>query len=518
MSGSHALGAPDGRAETNLGQPLVELKDIHKRFGGVHALRGVSLTVPGATVIGLAGENGAGKSTLLKVLSGLYTPDQGEVIIDGEPQSDYSPATARAAGIATVTQELSLVDHLSVSENVLLMQEPRNRLGLIRRRAVRERCAAALGQLGATISPDAMVRDLSFADRQLVEIAKALVQDPRLLVLDEPTSGLRDAEAGRLLETVAELRRTGRSIIFITHRMSEMFEVCDSFTVLKDGRSVGNVPRAEATPSAIIRLMVGRDIASLFPDKAAKPPGTSLLRARDFSVTGTSVAGIDLDVRAGEVVGLAGLAGNGQNELLEGLAGLRRAVGEQLVGARRGPFRNPAAAIAAGVALIPEDRKTQGLVLELSVRSNVGLPTIRRRARAGIVDRRAEQALAESTVSSLSVRPSDPDVAAGGLSGGNQQKVVLGKWLAADPAVYLCSDPTRGIDVGTKQEIYELLRRLAAQGSGLVLLSTELTELVGVCDRVLVMSSGQIVAELSGTEITEENITAASFGEEVMAS
>jgi ribose transport system ATP-binding protein len=518
MSGSHELSQPDGRVQRASGQPLVELTDIHKRFGGVHALRGVSLTVPRATVIGLAGENGAGKSTLLKVLSGLYVPDQGDVVIDGQPQRDYSPATARAAGIATVTQELSLVDHLSVSENVMLMQEPRNRLGLIRRKVVRERCLAALAQLGATISPDAMIRDLSFADRQLVEIAKALVQDPRLLVLDEPTSGLRDAEVGRLLETVAELRRSGRSIIFITHRMSEMFEVCDSFTVLKDGRSVGSVPRADATPSAIISMMVGRDIASLFPEKTATTPGASALRVHGFGVTGTAVTGIDLDVRAGEVVGLAGLAGNGQNELLEGLAGLRRSVGEQLVGTRRGPFRDPAAAIAAGVALIPEDRKTQGLVLELSVRANVGLPTIRRRAHAGIVDRRAEQALAESTVTSLSVRPGDPDVAAGGLSGGNQQKVVLGKWLAADPSVYLCSDPTRGIDVGTKQEIYELLRRLAAQGSAVVLLSTDLTELVGVCDRVLVMSGGRIVAELAGAEITEENITAASFGEEVMAS
>lgn len=518
MSGTETAGPADGRVDSNAHQPLVELKDIHKRFGGVHALRGVSLTVSRATVIGLAGENGAGKSTLLKVLSGLYTPGQGQVIIDGRPQSDYSPVAARAAGVATVTQELSLVDHLSVSENVLLMQEPRNRFGLIRRREVRTRCAAALDQLGAAISPDAMVRDLSFADRQLVEIAKALVQEPRLLVLDEPTSGLRDAEVGRLLQTVTELKRSGRSIIFITHRMSEMFEVCDSFTVLKDGRSVGNLPRSEATPSTIIRLMVGRDIASLFPDKDETTPGPPLLEVSGFSVIGTSVADIDLRVCAGEVVGVAGLAGNGQNELLEGLAGLRRAVGKEVVGARRGPFRSPAAAIAAGVALIPEDRKTQGLVLELSVRSNIGLPTIRRRAHAGLVDRRAEQALAESTVTALSVRPGNPDVSAGGLSGGNQQKVVLGKWLAANPDVYLCSDPTRGIDVGTKQEIYELLRRLAGQGSGVVLLSTDLPELVGVCDRVLVMSRGRVVAELSGPEITEENITAASFGEEVRAS
>ena len=518
MSGSHPADAVQSRDPLDERQPLVELRDIHKRFGGVHALRGVSLTVPRSAVIGLAGENGAGKSTLLKVLSGLYRPDEGEVVVDGRPQTDYSPAAARAAGIATVTQELSLVDHLSVSENVLLMQEPRNRFGLVRRGAVRARCAEALGQLGAAISPDAMVRDLSFADRQLVEIAKALVQDPRLLVLDEPTSGLRDAEVSRLLQTVAELKRSGRSIIFITHRMSEMFEVCDSFTVLKDGQSVGALPRSAATPSAIIRLMVGRDIASLFPEKVAPAPGPPLLEARGFSVTGTSVADVDLRVCAGEVVGLAGLAGNGQNELLEGLAGLRRSVGEQVVATRRGPFRSPAAAIAAGVALIPEDRKTQGLVLELPVRSNIGLPTIRRRARAGIVDRRAERALAESTVTALSVRPGDPEVSAGGLSGGNQQKVVLGKWLAADPSVYLCSDPTRGIDVGTKQEIYELLRRLAAQGSGVVLLSTDLPELVGVCDRVIVMSGGRIVAELAGPQITEENITAASFGEEVRAS
>lgn len=516
MNDGHRETAPDDGVHV-VDQPLVELRDIHKRFGGVKALRGVSLVVPRAKVVGLAGENGAGKSTLLKVLSGLYQPDQGQVLIDGQPQQDYSPSTARAAGIGTVTQELSLLDHLSVSDNILLMQEPRNRIGLVRRRVVRSRSGDALAQLGAAISPDAMVRDLSFADRQLVEIAKALVQDPRLLVLDEPTSGLRDVEVSRLLDTVRTLRGHGRSIVFITHRMSEMFEVCDTFTVLKDGQSVGSLPRDTATPADIIRMMVGRDIASLFPKKLATSPGESVLAVRNFSVTGTSVSGIDLEVRAGEVVGLAGLAGHGQNELLEGLAGLRRAVGDERVGARRGPFRGPASAIAAGVALIPEDRKTQGLVLELPVRSNIGLPTLARRAHLGIVNRRAEQELAESTVQTLAVRPGDPDVRAGGLSGGNQQKVVLGKWLAADPLVYLCSDPTRGIDVGTKQEIYALLRRLAAKGSGVVLLSTDLTELVGVCDRVLVMSSGRIVADLNGDAITEDNITAASFGEQVFA-
>ncbi|UKA66595.1 sugar ABC transporter ATP-binding protein [Arthrobacter sp. FW306-05-C] len=494
-------------------QPLVELRGVRKSFGGVHALKGVDLVIPPATVVGLAGENGAGKSTLLKILSGIYTPDAGSVLYDGVPQEHVTPAIARNAGIGAVTQELSLFEHLNVAENILISQEPM-RGPFVDRKHLHRRAAEVLEQVGASVSPTAMIRDLSFADRQLVEIAKALVSEPRVLVLDEPTSGLREAEVDRLLETIRRLKQSGRSVIFITHRMSEMFAVCDRFTVLKDGESVASRRSEEIGPEELVRLMVGRSLSALYPEKPAahQQTMTPLLNVSDFAIPGTQVRDVSLQVHPGEIVGIAGLAGNGQNELLEGIAGVRRGRGSLTVDGRTGPFQTARKALDAGIALVPEDRKRHGLVLPFSIQHNLTLPTLRAVSRFGFIRRRAEADIAAKSIEDLSIRPNDPSLEAAGLSGGNQQKIVIGKSLLAAPSVYVFADPTRGIDVGTKQEIYLLMRRLTENRKGILLLSTDLSEAIGVCDRVLVMSSGRVVAELSGDDLTEENVTHASFG------
>lgn len=500
------------QTDSELG-PVVELRGVRKSFGGVHALKGIDLKVYSGTVIGLAGENGAGKSTLLKVLSGIYQPDGGEVLYNGVAQSNLIPATARAAGIAAVAQELSLFEHLSVSENVLISQEPmRGPFVDVRKRD--ELAQAALDQAGSTVSVHAMVRDLDFAERQLVEIAKALVSKPRVLILDEPTSGLRESEVARLLQLIENLKTSGTSVIFITHRLSEMFAVCDSFTVLKDGESVATLPAADVDSDTLVGLMVGRTLDTLFPPRESQytgPRDTPVLSARQFSVIGTTVRDLTLDIAPGEIVGVAGLAGNGQNELLEGLAGVRPAKGQLRVGSFTGPFRNPIAAVRSGIALVPEDRKRHGLVLAFSILKNLTLPTIGSFARWGFISAQKERLAGETSISTMAIRPPTAELIAGGLSGGNQQKIVIGKTLLSEPLVYLFADPTRGIDVGTKYEIYVLLRRLAAQGKGIVLMSTDLSEIIGVCDRVVVLSDGRIVAELEGQHLNELEVTKASF-------
>lgn len=499
-------------ASSELG-PVVELRGVRKSFGGVHALKGIDLVVPGGTVIGLAGENGAGKSTLLKVLSGIYTPDAGEVLYDGVVQVNPVPATARSAGITAVAQELSLFEHLSVGENILAGQEPMK--GPFVSTKARERMAAdVLDQVGSTVSVFDMVRDLEFAERQLVEIAKALVSQPRVLILDEPTSGLRESEVGRLLALIKTLKARGTSVVFITHRLSEMFEVCDRFTVLKDGESVASLTASEVDADTLVSLMVGRKLDALFPPKTnvyKGPTDTPLLSVSDFSVIGTQVKDVSFQLFPGEIVGIAGLAGNGQNDLLEGLAGIRPSNGFVALGGEAGPFKNPRQALKAGISLVPEDRKRHGLILAFSILENLTLPTIKKFSSFGFVSSKREQKAADECVITMAIRPSDTSLEAGGLSGGNQQKIVIGKTLLGSPSVYLFADPTRGIDVGTKYEIYVLMRKLAVEGRGILLMSTDLSETIGVCDRVLVVSGGHIVAELTADNLTEEEVTKASF-------
>ena len=482
----------------------------------------MDVTIRAGEVLALLGENGAGKSTLVKVLTGVIAPDSGTIEIGGISFDALTPRRAEDLGIARVAQELSLFPEMDVAANVLIGQEP-TRFGLVDRRALRRRTGELLGLLGVDLDPRLPVRQLALAERQLVEIAKAMARNPAILVLDEPTSGLREHEVEQLFHVMRRLREQGCAIVFISHRMDEVFAIADRITVLKDGRNSGEVDRADAVRDDIIRMMVGREVDSQFPPR---PPAAArggrgdappALRAVGFGVVGTSVSDIDLVVHPGEVCGLAGLQGQGQTILLEGLFGLRRATGTLEVGRHRGPFRHPGAAVDAGLALVPEDRKSEGGHLDFTVRANVTLPTLDRLTRGTVIQRKLERLRARAATAALGVRPADPELAFSNLSGGNQQKVVLARWLEAKPTVLLLADPTRGVDIATKQEIYRIIRAEADRGIAVLILSTELPELLGLCDRVLVMVDGSIAAEFDAEGLTEETVMAVAAGAAVGA-
>ena len=506
---------PEGVVTENT---VVELRHISKFYGSVRALHDVDFTVGTGRVEALVGENGAGKSTLTKILTGIIRPDSGHIIVDGREYNDITPHQAHELGIAAVAQELSLFPNLTVGANVLINREPRNRLGLIDYGSLNQKASTLISQLGIELDPERPVRELGFAERQLIEVAKALAIDPKVLILDEPTSGLRGAEVEQLFDVVRRLQEQGRSIVFIGHRIAEIFEMADRITVLKDGERVGRLDRDEADSDTVIRLMVGREVESLFPSKLTREEREQLhkerplLEARDFAVVDAPVSDIDLALWPGEVCGLAGLQGQGQTELLEGLFGVRSSEGTLRVGETHGPFKEPAAAISAQLALVPEDRKSEGLILDFSVQKNITLASLNRLSHTMIVDRKQEEREARRQIDALDVQPPRLHTPASGLSGGNQQKVALGKWLSLSPRVLLLADPTRGVDVGAKQEIYRLVRNLASEGLAILYLSTELTELVALCDRILVMFEGRIVAEFEGDEASEERIAEASVG------
>ena len=493
------------------------LRGISKTFGFTTALAGVDLTIHAGEVLALLGENGAGKSTLVKVLTGVIAPDAGTIDIDGVDHAALTPRHAEELGIARVAQELSLFPEMNVAANVFIGREPR-RFGLVDRGALHRRTSELLELLGIPLDTRLAVRRLSLAERQLVEIAKAMARTPRILVLDEPTSGLREHEVERLFEVIRGLRQRGCAVVFISHRLEEVFAIADRIAVLKDGRNSGEVDRANAERDSVVRMMVGREVESQFPprpavvDESLGIERVPALRAIGFGVAGTNVSGIDLALYPGEVCGLAGLQGQGQTILLEGLFGLRRATGRLDVGRHRGPFRHPGVAVAAGLALVPEDRKSEGGHLDFTVRANVTLPLLDRYTRATVIQRRVERARARTATSALGVRPADPEQMLANLSGGNQQKVILARWLGADPTVLLLADPTRGVDIATKQEIYRIIRAEADKGVAVLILSTELTELIGLCDRVLVMVEGSVAAEFASDGLTEEAVMNVAAG------
>ena len=490
--------------------PLLAVEGLRKEFPGVVALDGVSFDLRPGEVHVLLGENGAGKSTLIKCLAGVYQPDGGRILVDGEPHRMHSARDAEQLGIATIHQELNLVPRLSVAENVLLGRPPR-RFGVIDRRAAARQAAAALERVGLDVDLSTPVGELGIARQQLVEIAKALSLDARVLILDEPTAALTDDEVDRLLALMRELRERGVGMIFISHHLEEIRQIGDRVTVLRDGRSVGMVP-ATTSRDELVRMMVGRTIEAQYPRRRTAP-GEVLL-----DVDGLTAAGrfdsVGLQVRAGEVVGLAGLVGAGRTEVLRAIAGVDRydAGGVRVRGTRvRGGSVD--AAIDAGIGLVPEDRKGQGLVLGASVQENLGVVTMRAATRWGLVDFGRLRAVAADMIQRLGIRTPSPRTVVRTLSGGNQQKVVIGKWLAANPAVLLLDEPTRGIDVGAKVEIYELVNALTADGRGVLLVSSELPEVLGMCDRVLVMARGRIVGELDHTEATQDAVMALAVKE-----
>lgn len=488
---------------------LLRVEGMRKTFPGVLALDGVDLDVRAGEVHVLLGENGAGKSTLIKTLSGACRPDAGRVLLAGREVRVHSAQGAERLGIATIHQEFTLVPDLTVAENILLGRQPR-RYGFVDRRAMTRRAAELLDRVGAPIDPATRVRDLGIAGCQLVEIAKALSVEARVLVMDEPTAVLTGGEVERLFTLVRGLRAEGVGIVFITHHLEEIAAVGDRVTVLRDGRGVGTVP-ADTPREELVRLMVGRTIEQQYPREAAEP-GETLLTVRGLSRAG-AFHDIDLDVRAGEVVGLAGLVGAGRTEVARALFGADPydSGTVEAAGVRLRPH-DVNAALNAGIGLVPEDRKGQGLLLDASVAENLGLVTLRSSTRAGFVDRPGQWRSAAAVAERLGVRMAGLGQHARTLSGGNQQKVVIGKWLQADARVLILDEPTRGVDVGAKVEIYRLVNELTASGHAVLMISSDLPEVLGMSDRVLVMAAGRITGELPASRATQDAVMALAVG------
>jgi ribose transport system ATP-binding protein len=495
--------------------PLFRMEGISKRYGGVHALDKADLVVRAGKVHAILGENGAGKSTLIKIMSGVVAPDEGRMLLDGQEVSFADPAAANAAGIVCIFQELSLIPDLSVADNIVI-SDPPTRFGMIDRKAQQAIAMAALERAGgADIHPMELVKNLPLSRRQIVEIAKALARKPRVLILDEATSALTAADVQVVFGVLKRLRSEGIALLYISHRMHEITELADDCTVFRNGRKIATYPAGSKTDDEVVELMIGREYSSVFPPKIdhAERAATPVLEARKLHWM-QRLNGVSLTARAGEVVGLGGLDGQGQRELLLALFGVLRGVsGEVLIDGVPRVISGPRAAKAPdiGMALIPEDRKTEGLMLPMSVRDNLSFAAMGKVSRGGIVDGRAESAAIDRMVKLLAIKAASPLAPVGSLSGGNQQKVVIAKWLMVGPRIILLNDPTRGIDVGTKQEIYALLRQLAAEGAAIVLYSTDYDELIGCCDRVLVLYDGAVKRELAGDEITEHALIASAL-------
>lgn len=488
---------------------VLKLSDVVKTYPGVIALKGVSLAVTAGEVHALVGENGAGKSTLMAVAAGAALPDSGLVEIDGHPLDPPTPATAQALGLAVVYQHLSILEDLTVEENMLLAVPPSLRPPFRRSSAwTREKLAVVAPQ----IDPAARVSELSVADRQLLEIAKALALEAKVLILDEPTESLTHAESERLFEQIRRITAGGAAVVYISHRLPEVQRIADRITVLRDGEARGTVAAADASEDEILRLIVGRAVSQAFPAKSAASAEEPVLRVH--ALTGPRFHEVSVDLRPGEIVGLAGVEGNGQREFLRALAGLLPASGDVHLRGQKVPHGEPGRAKAAGIIHLPGDRHAEGLFLPLSVRENTSILALSRVTKLGFIDRRREGRVAAAEVERLAVRTPSVETPVASLSGGNQQKVLFARSLLADPQVLLADEPTHGVDAGARIEIYQLLREVAEAGKAVVVLSTDVVELQGLCDRVLVFSRGEVVRELEGAEISEENITGAAITSE----
>ena len=486
--------------------PVLEIRELDKAFIGVHAVDHVSFKCYPGTVHVLQGENGAGKSTVLKMLSGLYQPDSGDIIIRGEKVVFKHPRDAQKKGIAMVYQEITILPDLTVAQNVFLNKEIRKKGGLTSE-ADMIRATAELGnKYGIEVDPYVRAGDLPIASQQMIEILKALASDPDILILDEPTSSLTTTEVTKLHTIVEGLKKMGKTILFISHRMEEILLFGDNITVMKDGQLVDTLPMEGLKEDDIIRMMVGRDLNDIFPPKAKKIGNREILRITGLSDS-SRVHDVNLVVHQGEVLGIAALDGQGQTELLRIIAGVRRHTrGTIVLNGEELKYQSPKKALKLGIGYVPEDRKGQGLCLKLSVADNITLASLRRRAKAGFIDRAAERDVVKKMISQMNIRTPSPAQEVINLSGGNQQKVSIGKSLADEPKVLLLNDPTRGIDVEAKQEIYRLIRGLAESGVGIILYTSDMMEVIGMSDRIVTMFEGQITGELQKEEFSEEAI------------
>lgn len=492
--------------------PTLALVNVSKSFGAVRALQGVTLELYAGEVHALAGENGAGKSTVVKTFAGVYRPDAGEIRLDGEPVTFNGPGDAQTAGVAVIYQEPTLFPDLSVAENIFMGRQPRAGFRRIDRAAMHAETAKLFARLGVPLDPEQPARGLSIADQQVVEIAKAISRDARVLIMDEPTAALTGQEVARLFTVTRNLQEHGCAILFISHRLEEIFELCQRVTTLRDGTWIASEAVADLEPDDLVQRMVGRELDALYPKQDVKP-GEVVLKVSRLTREGV-FTDVSFEVRRGEIVALAGLVGAGRSEVARAIFGVDRwDAGDVEVDGRRLPPASPTAAMAAGLALVPEDRRQQGLVMEMSIERNMGLTQLRSMRRGPLISRRAERDGARDWGLRLQLKYSRLNDMVGVLSGGNQQKVVLAKWLATEPTVLIVDEPTRGIDVGTKAEVHRLLSDLAAQNLAVLMISSDLPEVLGMADRVLVMHEGRLVAEIPRAEATEAGVMAAATGQ-----
>ncbi len=492
--------------------PLLEVQRVCKRFPGVVALHEVDLSIGRGEVLAVIGENGAGKSTLMKILAGVQEPDSGQILIDGKPVRLDTVRQSLDHGVALIHQELNLAENLEIGANIFLGREPR-RFGFIQQRKINDAAESVLRRVGLDLRSNAALRGLPIGQRQLVEIAKAMSVDARVLIMDEPTSSLSSKEADRLFQVVRDLRDDGVSVIYISHRLGEVRDLADRVTVLRDGQNVGNLAGDKITHDRMVQMMVGRDV-SQFYSRESHEIGDVVLQAENLRTTTWPKHELNFSVRRGEIVGVAGLVGAGRTEMLRTLFGIDRPIGGTVsVDGKSIRLNSPRSAIDAGVGLVPEDRKEHGLIIDMTVRRNISLPGLRKHQRpGGFLNHRVEKAATKTMIQDLRIKTPNEYQICRFLSGGNQQKVVLGKWLVMNPKVLLLDEPTRGIDIGAKQEIYQLMESLAKAGMAILFVSSEMEEILGMSDRTIVMHEGKITGDLDRDQLSEESVMQLATG------
>jgi rhamnose transport system ATP-binding protein len=496
---------------------LLALTGINKAFAGVHALKGVSFDLRAGEVHALVGENGAGKSTLIKVITGAHLPDEGTIEVMGRPVSDLDPVLARELGIAAIYQQPVLFPDLTVAENIAIGLEPGGPWRRVHWGHRRERARTLLEKIGATLDPEIEVRSLSMPEQQLVEIARALGADARILIMDEPTASLSEKEVNRLFRVITDLKSHGVGIIYISHRLEELPQVADRVTALRDGVLVGTRRMEEVSRGELIRMMVGRELSAVFP-KTCVEPGEVVLEVRNLSCRAAGVRDVSLSIRAGEILGLAGLVGAGRTELARVLFGLTPAdTGEVRLRSQAVAIHSATHAVAMGIAYVPEDRRRHGVILDMTTAANTTLATLRAISRFGFLDFRQERAIADKFVRQLGIKTASLETRVGNLSGGNQQKVALARWLSANPVLLILDEPTQGVDVGAKAEIHRLMSELAGRGLAILMISSELPEILGMSDRIAVMQGGSIVGVVDRAGATQEAILELALGHVALA-
>ncbi|SAL20956.1 ABC transporter [Caballeronia sordidicola] len=497
--------------------PFLEMRAISKTFPGVRALDGVHLQIRQGEVLALAGENGAGKSTLMKILTGIYAPDPGgKILIEGNEIEMRDGNHARALGIGIIYQELSVVENLSVAENLFLAREPLNRLGLLDRPSMEHEARAMLHTIELDVDPSTRVSELSVGQQQMVEIAKALAHQSKVIIMDEPTASLSHHETRTLLRLIKRLRERNIAVVYISHRLEEIFELADYVSVLRDGRTVATSPIAEVTRDSLVRMMVDRELSDLYPGSTRSHASTvPVLEVRDLSLRAAKgaearIRDINFTLHRGEILGVAGLVGSGRTEIMEMIFGIRPCTGSIAVDGKRLSIRNPHDAIEHGIGFVTEDRKAQGLILGMSVRENFSLTHLKRYSPFQFLQRAKEEESCKQFVRSLGIKTPGTEQKVVNLSGGNQQKIVIAKWVARNPKVLIVDEPTRGIDIGAKAEVHALLARLASQGIGIIVISSDLLEVLAVSDRILVVREGRLNGEMTRAEATQERVMAAA--------